>query len=110
MSNGLETERLPVGSAVWHCPLSSCGWTYAQPPPGSEIAEVPSAPAGNAGTLGEAIEQGAFAVVRDWYLGAERVIEAHLKTHSLVEWAQEVQWLHEALYRAKLGGPEGLDP
>jgi len=67
-------------------------------------------PAGNTGTLSEAIEQGTFAVMRDWYVGAERVIEAHLKTHSLMEWVQEVQRLGDALHRAKLGGPEGLDP
>ena len=97
MSNELETERLPAGSTVWHCPLSSCEWMYAQPAPGTEIAETPSAPAGSAGTLSEAIEQVAFAAVMDWYLGAERVLEVHLRTHSLLEWVQEVQRLREAL-------------
>lgn len=92
-----ETERLPAGTTIYHCPLEACEWTYAQPPPGTEIAEMPSVPVGYAATLDEAISQGVFATMTDWLGGADRVLEAHLKTHSLLEWVQEVTALRNDL-------------
>lgn len=91
-----ETERLPAGTAVYHCPLEACEWTHAEPPPGTGITEAPSSPAGNARTLDEAIAESTFATFSDWLMGVERVLKAHLKTHSLLEWAEEVGRLQRA--------------
>lgn len=94
-----ETPGYPAGTSVWNCPLGTCEWAYAQPPPGTEPAEAPSAPVGYAVTLDEAISQGVFATMTDWLCGADKVLEAHLKTHSLLEWVKEVTGLRGDLDR-----------
>lgn len=108
-----ETANLPAGTTIYGCPLEACEWTHAEPPPGTVMAEAPSPPAGNAATLDEAITESAFATVRDWLTGADRVAGAHLKTHSLIEWVQEVGRLQRdvtdahrvvAILLRKLGG------
>src|SRR5262245_42351331 len=92
-----ETTRYPAGTFVWNCPLGTCEWAYAQPPPGTVTAETPSAPVGYAATLDEAISQGVFATMTDWLSGADKVLEAHLETHSLLEWVREVTDLRSDL-------------
>ena len=87
-------SELPAGTAIYHCPLEACEWTHAEPPPGAEIAEAPSPLAGDARTLEEAIAESTFAAMRDWLMGAERILTAHLKTHSLLEWVEEISRLN----------------
>ena len=63
------TEMHPAGATVFHCPLSSCPWMYAND--------------GRGGMRG----------VR----ATEAKIQSHLSTHDLVEWVTEVANLHDVM-------------
>ena len=79
----------PAGTTVYHCPLPECGWTLAQPPPD------PAAPVAviTGETLDEAISRVSMAIMREWYAEAEQALEAHLSTHTALEWVTEINRL-----------------
>jgi hypothetical protein len=76
----------------WCCPLPQCGWTHAQPPPDA-MSPGPVVPVLPGEGLDEAISRASAAILREWYAGAEVVIEAHLGTHTTLEWVTEVMRL-----------------
>jgi len=84
-----ETASYPAGTTVWHCPLPTCEWTFAQAPPDPNAP----APAVAGATLDESISLSAFTIVREWYAAAEVVLEAHLATHTTLEWVTEINRL-----------------
>jgi hypothetical protein len=43
-----------------------------------------------------------MAILAEWYARSERAIEDHLKTHSLLEWVQEVQRLRRVADAAEV--------
>jgi len=66
---------------VYECPLAACPWKGTDPPP----------------EPGEAItsEAGIWRFIRDRAMAAEGIVKAHLETHTLLEWVQEVARLRE---------------
>jgi len=72
---------MPV--TIYECPLAACPWKGTGPPP----------------PPGEAITSDAdiWRFLRDRAMAAEEVVRAHLETHTLLEWAQEVMRLREEL-------------
>lgn len=75
-----ETENLPPGTEIRHCPLRTCEWTHALPPMTSE--EI-------AATAGES----PLTVMTRYLMPAERAIAAHLSTHPPAEWMAEISAL-----------------
>jgi hypothetical protein len=96
-----ETGDLPAGTTLYHCPLPECGWTLAQPPP-DPFAPVPVI---TGESLDETIGRASMAIMREWYAETEQALEAHLGTHTLLEWMQEIDRLNRLL--AKVGTPTG---
>jgi len=85
-----------TGTTVYHCPL--CEWTHAELPMTADDLTV---------SLGRP----ALDVALDRALVVEDEVKAHLSSHSLLEWVQEVQRLNEALEHAKAalaGDNEGI--
>ncbi len=83
-------SEFPPGSSVWSCPLTGCEWTHTQAAPDA------ASPAGfvvPAATLEESLQRASMAIMTEWYASAERAIEAHLSTHTPLEWVTEVQRL-----------------
>ena len=75
------TEQLPAGTTGYHCPL--CEWTHGQFPPA----------AGDLEPLPATFDGATVMLARQFALGAEQGIRAHLETHTLVEWVREVMRL-----------------
>jgi hypothetical protein len=67
------------------CPIDSCGWVHDDPGPFQR----------------ELVEAGdPHDVVRQHFLAMEDLVREHLETHSLLEWAQEVDRLKAELRAA----------
>lgn len=94
----------PPGTAVYHCPLPECEWTFTHSPPDSSSPAGP-VPAIAGETLDETIGRAALAISMQWYAEAEDALEVHLSTHTLVEWVTEIGRLNRLL--AKVGAPTG---
>jgi hypothetical protein len=100
---------MPAGSSVWYCPL--CNWVHAQPPPFAYAAPVnPAMVVGPHGPAFEALAELTREIegepLADWYAAADKVIEAHVSTHPLIEWIREVMRLREQLAAANTRGGE----
>lgn len=72
-----ETEQRPAGAVIYSCPLEACEWTHA---------ELPLTEAEIAATMGA----DPAAVLLRHVMPAEVAAEAHMRSHSLLEWVQEV--------------------
>jgi len=81
------------GAVFYECPLPDCGWTHG---------EFPPAP-GNLEPMAATFDRATVMLARQFARGAEQGIRAHLETHELVEWVQEVSRL-----RAEVGGLRGV--
>jgi hypothetical protein len=75
-----ETERLPAGTTVYHCPLSLCTWTHAELP----ISEEELAASLDCPVLDVALRRA---------LAVENEVAAHLSSHTLLEWVTEIMRL-----------------
>jgi hypothetical protein len=73
--------------AIAECPIESCRWTTDITPEEVELVNI--APSPDPGTV--------FRAIVDNH---ERIIRAHLETHSLLDWVQEVTRLRTALDEA----------
>jgi hypothetical protein len=71
----------------YECPIGSCEWTRDDT--GPEVGE------GAGGT----IEEAAASALRAYLLRAETAVRAHLETHSLLEWVQELARLRDGVNR-----------
>jgi hypothetical protein len=70
-------------------------------------------------SLGEAISRASMAIMREWMAGAEQALEAHLCTHTTLEWVTEISRLNSevthlrserAYYRTECGmAPDAED-
>ena len=71
------TQFPPGARILLHCPLL-CGWQYEETalPPGGPFADH-------------------WDALRLHFAAAEDVVRAHLETHSLLEWVQEVMRLRD---------------
>lgn len=78
---------------ITECLIESCLWTADITPEGVELVNV--APTPDSGTVFRAIVE-----------NHERIIRAHLETHTLLEWVQEVARLRDELQTAKRDAPE----
>jgi hypothetical protein len=83
-----ESGQLPAGTTVYQCPLSACEWTYTQIPLSVEQL---------AASMGEPVFLAALREI----MPTENAIRDHLETHTLVEWVQEVQRLHDKAERPR---------
>jgi hypothetical protein len=72
-----EIGDLPAGTTLYHCPL--CEWTRADFPIHAELWT----------------EQSALEVMKHRADAIERDVKDHLSSHSLLDWAREVQRLRE---------------
>jgi hypothetical protein len=79
----LPSAEITMPVTVYECPLAACPWKGTDPPP--ERDEV------------IASEADVWRVMRDRAVAAEEVVRAHLETHSLLEWVQEVMRLRGEL-------------
>jgi len=72
---------MPV--TIYECPLAACPWEGTDPPP----------------PPGEAITSDAdvWRFIGDRAMAAEEVVRAHLETHSLLEWVQELARLRNGI-------------
>ena len=99
MMDGMsETGRLPAGTAIYSCPLEACEWTFTELPLTEAGIERPGD-----GT----------AVLLRHVMAAEEEAKAHMETHGIVEWVQEIGRLQRteqdarrvvAVLLRKLGG------
>jgi hypothetical protein len=81
-----DTEQLPAGTTLYHCPL--CEWTHAELPM-SETELITS--------LGDPV----LDVARRRAMAVEVQVASHLSTHPLAEWAREVTRLRDELGKAR---------
>lgn len=85
--NGAPSADVTMPVTIYECPLAACPWKGTDPPP----------------PPGEAITSDAdiWRFIRDRAMAAEEVVRAHLETHSLLEWAQEIMRLRGELDRER---------
>lgn len=81
-------------TVVRHCPISACTWLHTEEPLPADLSVVP-------GFGSVPLAQLAADVHRRTAATTERVLEAHLKEHTVVEWAREVADLRAQLARAQ---------
>jgi len=72
----------PAARVVSYCPLSSCSWQHEDPP----------LPDGSGQTTDEIVAD----IMTKHFTALEEIVKAHLETHSLLEWVQEVRRLSDA--------------
>ena len=96
-----------VRRTVLCCPLAECGWFVPLPDPGAE-AVVPAGRLGEyAAALrdfepgGDPFAEAVFGQLLRQYLAVDETVRAHLATHSLLEWVQEVTRLRDELAAEK---------
>jgi hypothetical protein len=77
-----ETEALPAGTTVYFCPL--CGWSHPQLPPTEQ-------------ELMEAAADPIVTYLHRKFRDVEAAVEAHLNTHGLLDWLNEVSRLRSEL-------------
>jgi len=80
-----DDERVTVR---YECPIGPRPWTLDNPGPDPSEG------------CGQTIEEIAFSAVRAHLLRSEAAIRGHLETHSLLEWAQEIQRLKTERWRS----------
>jgi len=78
-----EAPPLPPGTTLYCCPL--CEWTRPDLPIHADLWT----------------EQGALEVMKHRVAAIERDVERHLSSHSLLEWARQVQNLREQAERPR---------
>lgn len=83
----------PPGTTVYRCPLPSCEWTFTQAPP-DPFAPGPVVAVVAGESLDESIARASMAILRGWYAESERAIEAHLTTHTTLEFVTEISRLN----------------
>jgi hypothetical protein len=98
-----EAEHAP-GTTIYHCPLPVCEWTFTQPPPDSSWPVIPVI---TGESLDGAIGRAAGAIMREWYAEAEEALEAHLSTHTTLEWATEINRLTGLMAKVALDLADG---
>ena len=82
-----ETGQLPAGTTVYQCPLRTCTWTYADlSPVEQKLWGFFDMPPG-------------IALIQEMAV-LEAGVEAHLETHSLLEWVTEIKDLRAELDKA----------
>lgn len=86
----------PPGTTVYNCPLPSCEWTFTQSPP-DPFSPAGAIPVITGESLDEAMARASMAILREWYGESEQALEAHLGTHTLVEWVAEISRLQEII-------------
>jgi hypothetical protein len=92
------------GTTIYHCPLPACEWTFTQSPP-DPFSPAGAIPVITGESLDEAMARASMAILREWYGESEQALEAHLGTHTLLEWVTEIDRLNRLL--AKVGTPTG---
>lgn len=76
------------------CPIESCTWHLDEPAPVWDLPEfVEPDTEALARYGGDYLQATVFATVRAECMATEEVLRAHLETHALVEWVQEVTHL-----------------
>ena len=75
----------PQGATVYRCPLSGCKWSHTEPRPTSHAGD------------GATIEESVTNALRAHFAALEAIVRAHLETHPLAEWAQEVRMLRDQI-------------
>jgi hypothetical protein len=89
MSEPLTPYQFPSGTKIIsYCPLSECSWQHHDGP----------LPEGSGATIDEAVTD----ILTKHFAALEEICQAHLETHSLLEWVEEVTRLGGEL--AKLRG------
>lgn len=92
-------------TTIYHCPLSSCGWEYTEPDwltvrtPGPAIQVT--------GTM--SMTEAAGEIGRRRLAVVEADLEAHLSTHTPLEWVTEVNRLNAELAAVR-AAPAGSAP
>jgi hypothetical protein len=75
----------PQQATVYGCPLSGCKWSHTEPHPTQYGGE------------GATIEECVTNTLRVHFAEVEAVVQAHLETHPLLEWVQEVTRLRDQI-------------
>jgi hypothetical protein len=82
MSEPLAQRQYPYGVRILsYCPLSACSWQHEDGP----------LPEGSGASVDEAVT----SILTEHFAALEEIVQAHLETHSLLEWVQEVMRLRE---------------
>jgi hypothetical protein len=82
MSESLAQYQWPPGAKIIsYCPLSTCSWQHHDGP----------LPEGFGATIDEVVTD----VLAKHFAALEEICQAHLGTHPLLEWVQEVMRLRE---------------
>jgi hypothetical protein len=84
MTEPLAPRQYPPGSRIIsYCPLPACSWQH----------EDPVLPEGSGATMDEAVAD----ITAKHFVGLEKIVKAHLETHALLEWVQELARLRDAV-------------
>jgi hypothetical protein len=84
VNDDVAPHEYPPGSRIiLYCPLLACPWQHDGPP----------LPEGSGSAADEAVAD----VLAKHFAGLEEAVKAHLETHTLLEWVQELARLRDSV-------------